>query len=110
MSLSEEDIRSLELLEQGIFPVREQEYNKLLILIEEVADFLEKAFGVDKKLSKDDFPKFNGTWNSLFEVRDAWSAIKHELGNLGLVGKVTLAVKGFGSLRKLFSAIRIISK
>lgn len=105
-TLSEDDLLELKNLDRGLQSVKSYEFYKATDFAHVLAKFIEDAFSEDKKLSKGDYLYLKGVWESFFDLKDSWSKISAEVANLGLVGKVTLAVKGYGAFKALSAAIK----
>jgi len=103
---SEAEIRqAAEMLGAGIVPVARYELDEVVDLVDRVAETLDKVFSNDK-LGKEDFAALQPLWDQAWVVKEHFQQIEDEAKHLGLIGKITMVVRGFGSLNRLFKAIK----
>jgi len=94
-----------DMLNSGIEPVSTHEIDEVIKLINATSECLDGVF-VNKTLGPEDFQAFQGVWNQAWVVKAHYAAIEAESKDLGLFDKISLAVKGFKAMRKLFKSIK----
>lgn len=103
---TEEEIKQIaEMLNSGIEPVSTHELDEVIKLINITADTIDNVF-VNKSFGKEDFLALQALWDQAWVVKEHYAAIEEESKDLRLFDKISLAVKGFKALSKLFKSLK----
>jgi hypothetical protein len=106
ITVTEEELKQIvALLNTGVVPVSTKELDHVIKLLNILATTIDKVYD-NKTLGREDFQKLEEIWDQAWLVKERYDFIEKESRNLGLFDKISLVVKGFTALNRLFKSIK----
>lgn len=103
---TEEEIKQIaEMLNSGIEPVSTHELDEVVKLVNITSETLDNVFA-NKTFGKEDFLALQALWDQAWVVKEHYAAIEEEAKDLRLFDKISLGIKGFKALNKLFKSLK----